>query len=331
MNNKQNFIETVKWGNPEFLSVDFGPIVMVREPGAKVFDKENRDLWGVKWGVSEYEEFRKPCVIPGYDVITDIEKWREQIILPDIESGNFDYAKAAAEAAKIDRSENMVCLACSGGTFEKSHFLLGFENSLANMLLEPELMGEIMDAITDLRIALLKKTYEATRFEAIFFHDDWGSKHSLFFKPETWRELIKPREKRIVEAVKSWDSNILYIHHSDTFLEPLIADMIEIGIDVWQGCIPQNDIVSLQKKYKGKIGFMGGIDIAKIDRSNYDEAEIRAEVRRAIDTYAPYGGFVPGIPSAAALYDVVQKIYMDEVTRYALEYSLKHFKTNATV
>lgn len=331
MNIKQNFLETVKWGAPEYLSIDFGPIVMVREPGAKVFDAENRDLWGVKWGVSEYEEFRKPCVIPGYDVITDIEKWKEQIILPDIEGKDFDYGKAAAEAARIDRTENMVCLACSGGTFEKSHFLLGFENCLAYLLLEPELMGEVMDAITDLRIALLKKTYEATKFEAIFFHDDWGSKHSLFFSPETWRTLIKPREKRIVEAIKSCDPNILFIHHSDTFLEPLIGEMSEIGIDVWQGCIPQNDIVSLQKKYKGKVAFMGGIDIAKIDRKNFDEEEIRAEVRRAIDTYAPYGGFVPGIPSAAALYDEVQKIYMDEVTKYGKEYSEKHFKTLATV
>jgi uroporphyrinogen-III decarboxylase len=199
------------------------------------------------------------------------------------------------------------------------------------MLLEPELMGEVMDAITDVRIALLQKTYEATKFEAIFFHDDWGSKHSLFFRPETWRELIKPREKRIVDAIKSMDKNILYIHHSDTFLEPLIPEMIEIGIDVWQGCIPQNDIVKLQKNFKGQIGFMGGIDIAKIDRKSFDEEEIRQEVRRAIDTYAPYGGFVPGIPSAAALYDGVQKIYLDEVTKYAAEYSAKHFRAPARV
>ncbi len=327
MNQRQNFIETIKWGSPEYLCTDFGPLVMVREPGAKVFDSENRDLWGVKWGVSEYEECRKPCVLPGYDVITDIRKWREQIILPDLSSGSFDYKKAGEEAARIDRSEKMVCLACSGGTFERSHFLLGFENCLADMLLEPELMGELMDAITDLRIELLRRTYDAVRYEAIFFHDDWGSKHSLFFKPETWRELIKPREKRIIDAVKGFGGgNVIYIHHSDTFLEPLIPEMIEIGIDVWQGCIPQNDIVKLQKEYRGKIAFMGGIDVAKIDRPDYDETEIRAEVRRAIDTYAPNGGFIPGIPSGAALYEGVQRIYMDEVAKYASEYDLKHFR-----
>jgi hypothetical protein len=298
---------------------------MIREPGSKVFDSEYRDLWGVKWGISDYEDRRRPCVIPGFDVITDIEKWKEQIVLPDISCDKYDYEKAAEEASKIDRSERLVCLACSGGIFERLHFLLGFENCLANLLLEPERTGELMDAIADIKIALIKKTYEAARFDAIFYHDDWGSKHSLFFRPETWRNLIKPRHKRVVDAVKSLgDGKVIFIHHSDTYLEPLIPDMIELGIDVWQGCIPQNDIVGLQKKYRGKIAFMGGIDIAKIDRSDFDEAEIRSEVRRAIDTYAPHGGFIPGVPSGAALYEGVQRIYLDEVTKYAVEYNKKY-------
>lgn len=326
MNLRQNFLETIKWGKLERLCTDFGPLAMVREPGSKVYDDESRDVWGVKWGVGADETCKRPCVVPGYDVITDINKWKEQIILPDINGDKFDYEKAAAEAAKIDRKENIVCLNCTGGIFERAHFLVGFENCLVNLLLEPELMGELMDAIADVKIALIKKTYEAVRFEAIFYHDDWGSKHSLFFKPETWRELIKPRHKRVVDAVKSLgDGNVIFIHHSDTYLEPLIPDMVELGIDVWQGCIPQNDIVKLQKEYRGRIAFMGGIDIAKIDRKDYDEEEIRAEVRRAIDTYAPHGGFIPGIPSGSALYEDVQRIYLDEVTSYAEKYSTENF------
>jgi len=326
MNSKQNFIETIRWGKPERLCTDFGSLAMIREPGSKVFDGESKDVWGVKWGVGADETCKRPCVVPGYDVITDIENWKEQLILPDVCGDKFDYKKAAEEASKIDRGEKLVCLNCTGGVFERAHFLLGFENCLANLLLEPELMGGLMDAIADIKIALIKRTYEAARFDAIFYHDDWGSKHTLFFKPETWRELIKPRHKRVVDAVKNLgDGNVIFIHHSDTFLEPLIPEMIELGIDVWQGCIPQNDIVKLQKAYRGRIAFMGGIDVAKIDREDYDEAEIRSEVRRAIDTYAPHGGFIPGIPSGSALYEEVQRIYLDEVSSYADKYTAENF------
>ena len=325
MQEKQNFIETITWGDPEYLCTDFGPLAMVREPGSKVYDENCRDVWGVKWGAGSEEISGRLCVVPGHDVIKDIRKWDEQIVIPDVRNDQFDYVRASSEAYKINRSEKIVCLNCTGGVFERTHFLLGFENCLINLLLEPHKMCELMDAITDVKIDLIRKTWEAVRFEAIFYHDDWGSKTSLFFKPETWREIIKPRHRRVVDAVKSLgDGNVIFIHHSDTYLEPLIPDMIEMGIDVWQGCIPQNDIVMLQKMYRGQIAFMGGIDIAKIDRAHFSEQEIRKEVRRAVDTYAPHGGFVPGIPSGSALHKEVQKIYLDEVNTYAEDYSKKH-------
>ena len=98
-----------------------------------------------------------------------------------------------------------------------------------------------------------------------------------------------------------------------------------MGIDVWQGCIPQNDLVRLQKEFRGRIGFMGGIDIAKIDRVDCPEEEIRQEVRRAIDTYAPHGGLVVGIPSVLALNRRVQEIYMDELRKYTAWYNAEKF------
>ena len=156
-------------------------------------------------------------------------------------------------------------------------------------------------------------------------HDDWGTKRSLFFSPAIWREFIKPREAEIIKFVRTLNPDALFIHHSDTFLEPLIGEMIEIGIDVWQGCIPQNDLVKLQKEFGGKIGFMGGIDIAAIDFHDCPEEKIRAEVRRAIDTYAPHGSFVVGIPSIRAINRNVQAIYDDEIRSYAAKYTAEHF------
>ena len=57
--------------------------------------------------------------------------------------------------------------------------------------------------------------------------------------------------------------------------------------------IVRNDIVKMQKLYGGKIAFQGGIDGAAIDHKGISRDAIRAEVRRAIDTYGPGGGFIP--------------------------------------
>ena len=47
----------------------------------------------------------------------------------------------------------------------------------------------------------------------------------------------------------------------------LVPQMIEMGIDVWQGALSVNDIPALIKKYGDKISIMGGIDNGILDRA----------------------------------------------------------------
>ena len=87
------------------------------------------------------------------------------------------------------------------------------------------------------------------------------------------------------------------MHHADCICQPIVTDMVEIGVDIWQGVIPQNDIVEIQRITEGKLAMAGGIDGPKIDIENITEEQIRQEVRRAIDTYYPAGRFYPSIPN----------------------------------
>jgi hypothetical protein len=54
------------------------------------------------------------------------------------------------------------------------------------------------------------------------------------------REMIKPqyfKDLRLRQGARR-----LIMHHADSFLEPIVEDMVELGIDIWQGVLPQNDI-----------------------------------------------------------------------------------------
>ena len=116
----------------------------------------------------------------------------------------------------------------------------------------------------------------------------------------------------------------MFIHHADCICQPLVEDMVEIGIDIWQGTIPQNDIVEIQRVTKGKLPMIGGIDGPKIDVEHITEEEIRAEVRRAFDEYIPGGPFFPSIANGCCFRKWNNEIYLDELSKYGRQYALEH-------
>jgi len=114
------------------------------------------------------------------------------------------------------------------------------------------------------------------------------------------------------------EKGVIIIHHGDSFMEPVVEDMVELGVDVWQGVLPQNDIPKLQKQLAGRMTLMGGIDASIVDRADSTEEEIRREVRRACEEYAPGGHFIPCITygGPGCLFPHVDPIIDDEIDRY---------------
>jgi hypothetical protein len=57
--------------------------------------------------------------------------------------------------------------------------------------------------------------------------------------------------------------------------------MVEMGIDIWQGAIPTNDIPELIEKFGGKITFMGEIETRLLDVPTWTPELVKEEVERA--------------------------------------------------
>ena len=262
---------------------------------------------------------KHPVITPENAVVTDIEKWREQLVIPSLDDK--DWSDAAAKAAAVDRSQYFVEYFCAQGLFERSHFLLGMEEAFCAYLEEPEAMHEMLTAIADYKKRLIKEAAFRLKPDVIFFQDDWGSKQNLFLPPDVWREVIKPLHAEIVQATH--DLGMMFIHHADCICEPLVDDMVEMGIDAWQGVIPQNDIVAIQRRTGGRLPMIGGVDSAAIDTEEATEEEIRAEVRRCIDAYCPAGRFFPALTSHL-FHERNSKIALDELERYGRQWAAEH-------
>jgi uroporphyrinogen decarboxylase len=85
----------------------------------------------------------------------------------------------------------------------------------------------------------------------------------------------------------------IYLHSCGAVSE-LIPDWIENGLDILESLQPLAkgmDAKTLKDRYGGKIIFWGGLDVQRImPFGNPDE--VRAEVKRIIQTFAPGGGYI---------------------------------------
>ena len=281
--------------------------------------REHKDSWGTVCVNPIDGAGKHPVITPENAVVTDITKWREQLVIPSLDDK--DWSECQAKAAQVDRSQHFLEYFCAQGIFERSHFLMGMEEAFCAYLEEPEAMFEMLTAIADYKKRLIKEAAFHIQPDVIFFQDDWGSKQNLFLPPDTWREMIKPLQTEIAQVIH--ECGMIYVHHADCICEPIAEDMVDIGIDIWQGVIPQNDIVAIQEKTGGRLAMIGGIDGPAIDNPDTPEEAIVAEVRRCVDTYCPAGRFFPGAP-APLLRTRNSELLNAELDRYGRQWAQEH-------
>lgn len=331
-------LETIKKdGRPERLLRQYEGAIFYPPNPANNYVRGNRhrgmepmkDLFGTEILWPQEQLAAMPHVTEDNKVIDDITEWKEQLVIPDIVGQCSDPAlwePFKQKAQEIKDSGSLFMAFMPTGVFERLHFLMGFEDMLVNFLLEPEDMMDLCNAIGEYRFQLTKLIVDNLHPDIILSHDDWGSKQSLFISPDTWREFIKPQYERSYKYMK--DHGVIIMHHADSFMEPIIEDMVDLGIDIWQGTLPQNDIPKLQKQLNGRMTLMGGIDASIVDRVDSTEEEIRKEVRRACEEYAPHGHFIPCITygGPGCLFPHVDSIIDDEIEKYNKEHSCNSLK-----
>lgn len=331
MTAKELFLETIKKdGKPERLLKQYEGTVFYPPSPASSYIRGNRhpgmepliDRFGTTILWPEGQVAAMPHVTAENKVIKDITEWKDQLVMPDLLANCSDeeaWKPFMEKAEEIKASGSLLMAFMPTGVFERLHFLMGFEDMFVNFLMEPDDMHELCDAIGEYRFQYMKLIVDHYKPDVMLTHDDWGSKQSLFVNPDTWREFIKPQYEKTYKYMK--DHGVIIMHHADSFMEPIVEDMVELGVDIWQGTLPQNDIVKLQKQLDGRMTLMGGLDASIVDRADSTEDEIRREVRRACETYGPGGHFIPCITygGPGCLFKTADAIIDDEIDRYNKE------------
>ena len=325
---KENLLEALKFdkGHPVCLPNGFtmcrgiaGDPVFKLVRGNRVRGTTSYDQWGTMILFPEDAPAAVPLVTPENQVIKDITEWQKYVHVPDLKAKCQEGWEAAIENEKaIDHDKYLTMVVMGTGIFEQLHMLMTFEDTLTNMLLEPEAMQDLINIICEYRLDYMQLIVDHLHPDLIVSHDDLGSKNSLFFSVETFRELFKEPYRRLYDYLHS--EGVIVMHHGDSYMEPLAEDMAEIGVDIWQGVLPTNNIPALCEKVGDHMLLMGGID-SVIDREDATEEEIRRETRRALNEYGNCQGFWPGITygGPGTIYPHVEPIVTDEINRYNME------------
>ena len=113
-------------------------------------------------------------------------------------------------------------------------------------------MHELIDYITEYKLGVARELVKHLQPDCILHHDDWGSQISSFLSPQMFAEFVMPAYKKIYGYFK--DNGVeLIVHHSDSYAANLVPYMIEMGIDIWQGCLSTNNLPDLVNNMAGKL------------------------------------------------------------------------------
>ena len=293
---RQNLMEVIKGGNPDRFvkQYEFLEIIMEMPMLKGVFlepGTEGKNAWGVYYRWPEGHIGQMP-VHGEHTVIKDITEWKKYVKAPSVKFSDEEWAAAVEHANSVDRNEQFVTAPYFGGIFEMCHNLMSMENALIAFYEEPEHMHELIEFITEYELAYAKEVIDHIHPDAIFHHDDWGTQRNSFLSPEMFKEFFLEPYKKVYGFYK--DNGVeLVVHHCDSYAANLVPFMIEMGIDIWQGCMTTNNIPELIKKYGGQISFMGGIDSGVVDFPGWNQEIVEREVEKACKNGKIY--FIPSL------------------------------------
>lgn len=330
---KEIFLELLKPdGKPERALKQYEALHMCLYDPINIFLRGNRKRGSVsvdRWGTTISFPEDAPGAIPVHTdeltVCPDVTRWKETVHAPDLASRCTEgWAECRKKARELTGDGKLLAGFMGTGIFEQCHFLMGFENTLTALYEHPDEMHELIEYITEYRLAYVKMLIDNLQPDVIFSHDDWGTKDALFMHPDMWREFFKEPYRRFYGYIRS--RGCIAIHHADSFLAPIVDDMAEIGIQVWQGTLPENNIPALQKHLKGKLVLMGGMGAA-IDRADAQPEEILAYAQNTLRTCCPGGHFIPSITYGlpGAVFGHIDQYIDRAIDEYNAKLHMPHF------
>lgn len=253
--------------------------------------------------------------------LDNILNWRS--VMPNVNLDAIDWASEAEQIRKSAKSLNgnnteyLVHNCLVGFLWDELQYMMGFEEALYSIAAEPEETAAFLLAMADFYIEVCERQFQHYKPEIGLLMDHVANSKGLLMNPQSYRRIIKPAQKRLIDALKSMGLRIEL--HCDGLIEDILPDLAEIGVEIIQPFQVFNDIQMAKKNY-GFIAVGGWDAFGKANLQESTEQEVRQSVRDAMDAYGPGGKYI--FRNSGVLNDGTQKKawMIDEAYRYGRNY-----------
>ena len=255
------------------------------------------DEWGIEWKMPKdgAHFMMREHPMAHIDTIEELKKY------PFPKADQPERYEGLAEASeKIMVERKMACVLgrASSGLIETSLYLRGFENFYSDLMVNREFAEALLDKILEFKIEYWKRALPLVGKNILMISetDDVCDQRGPLISPKMYREIIKPRQKELFGFIKkNAQAKVYVMYHCCGAIRTFLPDFIEIGVDAMHPVqISANgmDPFELKRDFGKDIVFYGGgIDTQKTLPFGTVQ-EVKSEVRRNIEAFAPGGGFV---------------------------------------
>jgi len=269
------------------------------------------DEWGIGWrkpkeGGFYYDMYRHPLATA--ESLADLKAH----LFPDpLDAGRFAPLRAQAERARAQGRAAVLAGPCAG-ILEIYSWLRGYEGFYVDLALNPDFVAYMLDRLVEFKCAYWERALREVGHlvDAVIEADDLASQKSLLFSPRVYRQLVKPRHRRLFRFIKD-QAPVKVFYHSCGAVRPLIPDLIDAGIDILnpvQISAAGMDPVELKREFGHDLVFWGGgVDTQGVLGSG-TPTQVKADVERNVAALAPGGGFV-----FAAVHDIQANVPPENV------------------
>jgi uroporphyrinogen decarboxylase len=178
-----------------------------------------------------------------------------------------------------------------GEIFEAAQRLRGFEQLMSDFFRKPQFIDYLFHQLANIAsqsVAILA----AMGVDLICLDDDVGEPSRMMISPDLWRRFLKDPLSRIISTARAGNPSVQILYHSDGYIEPIVPDLIEIGVNAINPVQPDvMDPVTLKERYGNKVAFWGTVGTAS-DWIYGTPNAIESEVKYRIETVGSGGGLV---------------------------------------
>jgi uroporphyrinogen decarboxylase len=183
-----------------------------------------------------------------------------------------------------------------GVVYEYCWYMRGLERWFMDMVDNPEfcevLLDETLKFWMDYYSVFMDEVGDIV--DVVMIGDDLAAQDGPLFSPKFYRKVVKPRQKRLVQHIKSLTNAKIWYHTCGSCVE-YIPDLIDNGIDILnplQISAEGMDPKKLKDRFGEELVFWGGGIDAQHVLPFASPGEVKEHVRRNIEIFKPGSGYV---------------------------------------